>query len=82
MNFFSLGKVVASEVIMQTLISGCLCLIVQLMDLVEAFCIRLHVLALYYPNEDPQPHYGIRGYLMKEYVDFLSTSTTILWSEN
>jgi hypothetical protein len=38
------------------------------MDIAEAFHTRLYALALYCPDEEPKPHYGVRGQLMKVYA--------------
>jgi hypothetical protein len=50
---FLINKVVVSEVVMKMLYYSCLCLIVQFMNLVEAFWIRLYALALHCLDEDP-----------------------------
>jgi hypothetical protein len=61
----------ATEVVVQLLLHGCLRLIMELVDMVEAFYVCLQTLASHHLDEDPKSYQGVRGQLIKVDVEFL-----------
>lgn len=65
----SVSEVITFEVIVKMVRSNRLRLVVQLMDLAEALCIRLYALASHSLDEDPKPLDGVWGNLVQIYIE-------------